>query len=224
MTQQSESWEAKVARVRAARDAGLAKVDPPLKNIPEQLPQNSLGIPTTVLTERELEITENYSVTQLLAALRERKISVEEVTRAFLRRAAVAHAAVSSTWFRSSPGGEERSLRTYSSRPTVLQIFSGTRRSSGHGISIPCQSLRAHSLASPFRPRSTMASPGQAALKLLHHLLAGSGRNTVQICFTTPFGRKAVSYTPGQHNLKALCISKQIATSTASQSTHSTGI
>ena len=99
MTKQNEPWEAKVALARVARDARLARVDPPLKHIPEELPLNSLGLPKTVLTTRELEITENYTVTQLLAALRERKISVEEVTRAFLRRAAVAHAAVSFTSF-----------------------------------------------------------------------------------------------------------------------------
>lgn len=97
MTQQNKPWEVKVAQARTARDARLAKVEPPLKNIPEELPLNSLGLPKAVLTARELEITETYTVTQLLAVLRERTISVEEVTRAFLRRAAVAHAAVSFT-------------------------------------------------------------------------------------------------------------------------------
>lgn len=97
MTKQNEPWEAKLAQVWAACDARLARVDPPLKDVPEELPLNSLGLPKTILTGRELEITENYTVTQLLAALQERKISVEEVTRAFLRRAAVAHAAVSFT-------------------------------------------------------------------------------------------------------------------------------
>lgn len=97
MTQQNEPWEVKVTQARAARDVRLARVDPPLENVPEELPLNSLGLPKAVLTARELEITETYTATQLLAALRERKISVEEVTRAFLRRAAVAHAAVSFT-------------------------------------------------------------------------------------------------------------------------------
>lgn len=95
MAKQNESWEARVAQARAARDAGLAKVEPPLRGVPEELPHNSVGLPKTILTARELEITENYSVIQLLKALRERKISVEEVTRAFLRRAALAQVAVS---------------------------------------------------------------------------------------------------------------------------------
>lgn len=88
------TWQDKVAWERSRRDADLAKVDPPLQGVPDHLPLNTQGLPKQVLTERELEITGNYSVTELLAALRTRKLSVEEVTRAFLRRAALAQAAV----------------------------------------------------------------------------------------------------------------------------------
>lgn len=88
------SWQDKVAWERARRDTSLAKVDPPLQGVPSQLPINSQGLPSQVLTARELEITDGYSVTELLAALKSRKLSVEEVTRAFLRRAALAQAAV----------------------------------------------------------------------------------------------------------------------------------
>lgn len=94
---ESRSWEERVAWARAKRDASLAKVEPKLEGLPNDLPTNSRGLPATVLTQRELEITEKYTATELLSILRERKISVEEVTRAFLRRAAVAHAAVSYT-------------------------------------------------------------------------------------------------------------------------------
>ncbi|KAM6510054.1 hypothetical protein FALCPG4_017683 [Fusarium falciforme] len=87
------AYEATVASARAKRDESLAKVDPKLEGIPDELPLNSQGLPKAVLTEREIEITENYSVTELLSLLRERKIKVEEVTRAFLRRAALAQAA-----------------------------------------------------------------------------------------------------------------------------------
>ncbi|KAH7312510.1 amidase signature domain-containing protein [Stachybotrys elegans] len=87
------SWEAAVSDVRAAREASLAKVEPRLQGLPEGLPRNSTGLAKVVLSPRELEITENYTITQLLAALRERKLSVEEVTRAYLRRAALAQAA-----------------------------------------------------------------------------------------------------------------------------------
>ncbi|CAG9940295.1 unnamed protein product [Clonostachys rosea f. rosea IK726] len=93
---QLKTCEEKVAWARAQRDAGLNKVEPKLQGIPDELPKSSQGLPKTVLTAREIEITENYSVTQLLDVLKERKISVEEVTRAFLRRAALAQAAASS--------------------------------------------------------------------------------------------------------------------------------
>ncbi|KAF5597541.1 general amidase [Fusarium pseudoanthophilum] len=91
-------WQQKAAEARAHRDASLAKVEPPLKGVPaaEQLPKNSLELTPQVLTPREIEITEGYTVTELLQVLRERKISVEEVTRAFLRRAALAQATVCS--------------------------------------------------------------------------------------------------------------------------------
>lgn len=89
-----KSWEDKASWARAQRDASLAKVEPKLQGLPDKLPLSSQDLPKSVLTQREIEITENYTVLELLAVLRERKISVEEVTRAFLRRAALAQAAV----------------------------------------------------------------------------------------------------------------------------------
>jgi hypothetical protein len=88
-------WEEKAAAAQAKRDASLARVEPKIEGLPAELPLNTRGIPSTVLTEREMEITEGYSVSELLRVLKSRELSVEEVTRAFLRRAAVAHAAVS---------------------------------------------------------------------------------------------------------------------------------
>lgn len=83
-------------QAKSQRDKSLAKVEPQLQGIPGTLlPVNSQQIPQAVLTEKEREITENYSVIELLEILKAKKLSVEEVTRAFLRRAAVAHAAVS---------------------------------------------------------------------------------------------------------------------------------
>ena len=89
-----QTWEDKVAPVRSKRDASLAKVEPPLAALPASFPLNSQSVPKELLTAREIEITEGYTVKQLLAKLRSRDISVEEVTRAFLRRAAVAQASV----------------------------------------------------------------------------------------------------------------------------------
>jgi hypothetical protein len=90
------TWEDKAAWARSKRAASLAKVKPKLVGVPEPdaLPQNSRDLPRGILTPREIELTEGYVITDLLALLRERKVTVEEVTRAFLRRAALAHAAV----------------------------------------------------------------------------------------------------------------------------------
>ncbi|KAF4458309.1 general amidase, partial [Fusarium albosuccineum] len=88
-----EIYKEKASLALAYRDASLAKVEPKLEGIPSELPLNSQGLPKAVLTPREIEITEKYSITELLSLLRERKITVEEVTRAFLRRAALAQAA-----------------------------------------------------------------------------------------------------------------------------------
>jgi amidase len=92
----SQTWEDKASWTRAQRDASLAKVEPKLDGLPaaDSLPLCSQDLPKDILTAREVEITERYNVTELLSLLRERKISVEEVTRAFLRRAAIAQAAV----------------------------------------------------------------------------------------------------------------------------------
>ncbi len=88
-------WEERAAAVQAKRDASLAKVEPKIEGLPAEMPLNTRGIPSTVLTDREIKITEGYSVAELLRVLKSREISVEEVTRAFLRRAAIAQAAVS---------------------------------------------------------------------------------------------------------------------------------
>ena len=85
-------WEARAAIARKLRDDSLAKTSPPLRGLPNPLPQNSQGVPRLVLTAREIELTEKYTVNELLCQLRTRALSSEELTRAFLRRAAVAHA------------------------------------------------------------------------------------------------------------------------------------
>lgn len=94
--QYPESWQDKAAWAQAKRSASLAKVSPKLVGVPEwdDLPQNSRGLPRDILTPWEIELTEDYTITKLLHLLRTRTVSVEEVTRAFLRRAALAHAAV----------------------------------------------------------------------------------------------------------------------------------
>ncbi|KAF4460276.1 hypothetical protein FALBO_12941 [Fusarium albosuccineum] len=88
-----ECWQEKAQWAKRQRDASLAHVEPPLQGVPDELPLSSQGLPQNILAPREIEITESYGIIELLTILRERKISVEEVTRAFLRRAALAQAA-----------------------------------------------------------------------------------------------------------------------------------
>jgi amidase len=107
-------WEQKVAEERARRDASIAKLEPQLQALPTELPLSSQKLPSEFLTDREIEITERYTVPQLLAALKARKISVEEVTRAFLRRAVIAHQAAS-----QPPTFQHITILTKHHRPTV---------------------------------------------------------------------------------------------------------
>ena len=104
--QYPDSWQDRAAWAQAKRSASLAKVSPKLVGVPEwnDLPQNSRDLPKDILTPREIELTEKYTITELLHLLRTRDVSVEEVTRAFLRRAALAHAAV---WTHTLPHVED---------------------------------------------------------------------------------------------------------------------
>ena len=49
MSATTDIWKTKVASVRAARDASLAKVEPKLDGLPESLPINSTSLPKLVL-------------------------------------------------------------------------------------------------------------------------------------------------------------------------------
>ncbi|EER37032.1 acetamidase [Histoplasma capsulatum H143] len=89
-----ESWEEKARTVRDYRDATLARVDPPLVPLPDPLPLSSIDLAKQLLTAREHDLTQNYDAIALLRMLRAREITSEELTRAFLRRAAVAQYAV----------------------------------------------------------------------------------------------------------------------------------
>ncbi|KLJ09097.1 hypothetical protein EMPG_15479 [Blastomyces silverae] len=89
-----EPWEEKAQAVRDYRDATLAKVDPPLAPLPDPLPLNAIDLPKQLLTAREYELTQNYDAIALLRMLRAKEVTSEELTRAFLRRAAIAQHAV----------------------------------------------------------------------------------------------------------------------------------
>jgi len=151
VSQPPQSWEDKAAWARAKRTASLAKVKPKLIGIPEpnDMPQNSRDLPKDVLTPREIELTENYGIKDLLALLRERKVTVEEVTRAFLRRAALAHAAVR---LESAISMSYTLADMY--RPTASSSFFGIRPLSEPSVSTPCRSRLERSSDCLSRPRS----------------------------------------------------------------------
>lgn len=83
------SWQNIAAEARQYRDASIAKVQPAVPKVPEQLPLNVTGIPKTLLAADEVKITESLPE-EILARIAKRKLSSEEVARAFLRRASLA--------------------------------------------------------------------------------------------------------------------------------------
>lgn len=87
-------WQTRAEVARTARDKSLSRVDPCLGSCPESLPLSSQDLPRQLLTAREYELTQNYDALALLELLRDKKLSSEELTRAFLRRAAIAQHAV----------------------------------------------------------------------------------------------------------------------------------
>ena len=64
----------------------------------ESLPQNTIGIPRScgLLSDRELELTEQYDATCLVRMLAEGSVSSERLLTAFRKRATIAHQCVGS--------------------------------------------------------------------------------------------------------------------------------
>lgn len=85
-----------ISKALAVRDKSLAAVQPPLdlSRLPKPLPKNVTPLAKDILTEEELTIT-GLDVPELLEALRTKKYTCVTVTKAFLRRAALAQELVS---------------------------------------------------------------------------------------------------------------------------------
>jgi amidase len=86
---QMPTWQETAQQMRDHRDATIAAIEPKLPSLPAQLPLNVVTIPKQVLTERELELTES-TPEYLINALAAGFVTSTEVTKAFLRRAALA--------------------------------------------------------------------------------------------------------------------------------------
>jgi amidase len=102
------SWQTKAAEKRAACQEAIPKDWILPQSILETLPAKSdlpktkvnlidLDIPrrSGILTEREIEITESFSTSQLLEGLASGKFTSYEVTLAFSKRAAIVQQLVS---------------------------------------------------------------------------------------------------------------------------------
>jgi Asp-tRNA(Asn)/Glu-tRNA(Gln) amidotransferase A subunit family amidase len=82
------SWQSIAKKAQDHRDATIALIQPPILDIAE-LPLDSTPVPKTVLTAEELSITESDPA-DLVSKLTSGAVTSVEVTKAFLRRAALA--------------------------------------------------------------------------------------------------------------------------------------
>lgn len=96
---ETRTWQGIALEVQATRDESIAQVKPPLPPLPESLPSRVIDLPRSYLTQSELAITES-SAEALVDSLAVGKLTATAVTKAFLRRAALAQKLVSE----SSPG------------------------------------------------------------------------------------------------------------------------
>jgi hypothetical protein len=198
------SWELRVAPVRAQREASLAKVEPLVAWNAQDLPLNSQEIPSTLLTPRELDLTEYFTTRELLDELKGRTISVEEVTRAFLRRAAIAQASVCHRATMRSPLTDNRS--------TASQSSSGTRPSQEPSTLTHCLSRKVPSLVSPSLPKSIMACEEDSRMPPTS---PGSARSMATRNCTTFCGMKAACFMLEPINHRLSCILRPTTTSMA---------
>lgn len=83
------TWQETAKQMQDHRDATIAAIEPKLPPLPAELPLNVTSIPKQLLTEREMELTES-APEYLINALAAGFVTSTEVTKAFLRRAALA--------------------------------------------------------------------------------------------------------------------------------------
>lgn len=82
-------WQVIVDQVQSHRRSTISKVQPPIPDIPPQLPRNVTAIPKELLSSREIDITEQ-TAENLVSSLATGALTSREVTNAFLRRAGMA--------------------------------------------------------------------------------------------------------------------------------------
>lgn len=92
--EQSSKSARLIAQALHLRDTSVAEVQPPLFDVPNSSAKNVRRIADDVLTSEELRIT-SFDAPELIKLIREKSYTCEAVTRAFLRRAALAQKLVS---------------------------------------------------------------------------------------------------------------------------------
>lgn len=81
---QFPTWQETAKQMQDRRDLTIAAVEPPVPEVPKDLPLNVTQLPKELLTEREIELTES-TPEYLLNALAAGWITSTEVIKAFLR-------------------------------------------------------------------------------------------------------------------------------------------
>ncbi|KAM0794297.1 putative glutamyl-tRNA amidotransferase subunit A [Usnea florida] len=85
----SSTWQDVVHQIQSHRDHTLTLIQPPIPELPTELPRNVTALPQTLLSPREAEIT-TTTTEDLVASLGTGRLTSTEVTNAFLRRAGLA--------------------------------------------------------------------------------------------------------------------------------------
>jgi amidase len=101
----TDSWQT-IAASKRAHNAALIPTEWLLPSPPSSELRNVIDVPRTcgILTDKEVEITEKYSVSGLVAEIAKGTYSAVEVTTAFCKRAAIAQQLVSASisWLSSA--------------------------------------------------------------------------------------------------------------------------
>ena len=82
-------WQEVAKEAQERRDASIARLDPPVPEVPAELPSNVSLLPAELLSREENRVTETLPE-DLVASLASGRLKCVEVTTAFLRRAGLA--------------------------------------------------------------------------------------------------------------------------------------
>ena len=82
-------WQEIAKKVQEHRDQTIAKIQPAVPGLPENIPLNVTAIPKQLLSAEEIQITE-LTPEALVAEISAARLTSTEVVTAYLRRAGIA--------------------------------------------------------------------------------------------------------------------------------------